>query len=233
MKLKKHIILGIMLFSAPFFMKAEDHPYPKSSQAFDLALGAGSGMMTGSLSWNRTHGVFAANKFRLGYGLRFSGVSGSNLTYITAPANLTSKPETIDSIVVASPTNLALNSSIHIEYLFSPKLRLGFNIDAIGIGFGSKSNVDYISRNNDGSFPNTLEAKPNSFNALLVGDNDLGYLKSEFYVGYAISSKTSLRGGMDMTFAEYTTNQKLANENNRFRIKPVMFFLGVSFNPFN
>lgn len=233
MKTIKLSLMAIALFASPFLSKADENPVPKTSQTFDLALGAGSGMMAGALSWNRTHGIFAANKFRLGYGLRFSGMSGSNQFFSTAPASLTSSPEKIDSISIASPMNLALNASIHIEYMFTPKLRLGFNIDAIGIGFGSKSNVDYISRNNDGSFPNTLEAKPNTLNALLVGDNDLGYLKSEFYVGYAISSKLSLRGGMDMTFGEYTTNQKLANDNNRFRIKPVMFFLGVSFNPFN
>ena len=224
--------MAIALCASPFLSKADENPVPKTSQTFDLALGAGSGMMTGALSWNRTHGIFAANKFRLGYGLRFSGMSGSNQFFSTAPASLTSSPEKIDSISIASPMNLALNASIHIEYMFTPKFKAGFNIDAVGIGFGSKSSVDFISRNNDGTYPTTLDANPNTLNLLLVGDNDLGYLKSEFYVGYAIKNNLWIRAGMDMTFAEYTTAQKLTNDNDRFRIKPVMFFAGISFNPF-
>jgi len=232
MKLKKLLLFVAILCTSPFLANATEPPFPKAAQTFDLALGAGSGMMTGSLSWNKTHGIFAANKFRLGYGLRFSGVTGSNLIYSTAPANLTSSPENIDSIIVAEPMNLAINASIHIEYMFSQKIKAGFNIDAIGFGFGSKSNVDYVSRNNDGSLPTNLDANPNEFNVLLVGDNDIGYLKSEFFVAYALGAKSWLRAGMDMTFAEYTTTQKLALDNDRFRIKPIMFFVGISYNPF-
>jgi hypothetical protein len=233
MKTIKLSLMAIALCAIPFVSKADENPIPKISQTFDLALGTGSGMMTGSLSWNRTHGVFASNKLRLGYGLRFSGMSGSNQYFSTAPASLTSSPEKIDSISIPSPLNLALNASIHIEYMFHSKFKAGFNIDAVGIGFGSKSAVDFVSRNNNGAYPNTLDANPNTLNLLLIGDNDLGYLKSEFYVGYALKNNLWIRAGMDMTFAEYTTVQTLTNNNDRFRIKPVMAFVGVAYNPFN
>lgn len=225
-------LLAIAICASPFMSKADETPIPKTTQTFDLALGAGSGMMTGALSWNRTHGIIASNKLRLGYGLRFSGMSGSNQYFSTAPASLTSSPEKIDSISIASPLNLALNASIHIEYMVNSKLKAGFNIDAVGFGFGSKSSVDFVSRNNDGSLPNTLDANPNTLNLLLIGDNDLGFLKSEFFVGYALKNNLWIRAGMDMTFAEYTTVQTLTNDNDRFRIKPVMFFAGISYNPF-
>lgn len=206
---------------------------PKTIVYFDLTLGAGTDIFTGGISWNRTHGILESKKLRLGYGLRFSGISGSNLFYATAPAKLTKEPENIDSIRVTSPLNLAMNAAIYLEYLISPKFKIGFNIDAIGIGFGGEKNVSYISEKNTGQYPTNVQATANSFNLLLMGDNDLGYLKSEFYAGYAINDKMWIRGGMDMTFAEYTTVQTLSNENDRFRAKPVMFFLGFSYNPFN
>jgi hypothetical protein len=226
-------LLAIAIYAFPFMSRAEEKPIPKTLQTIDLSLGAGSGMMTGALTWNRTHGISASNKLRLGYGLRFSGVSGSDQFFTTAPASLTSSPEKIDSISVASPMILSFNASIHIEYMFNSKFKAGFNIDGIGIGFGAKKSVDFISRNNDGTYPNTLEASPNTLNLLLIGDNDLGYLKSEFYVGYAIKNNLWVRVGMDMTFAEYTTVQTLTHNNDRFRIKPVLFFAGISYNLFN
>ncbi|MBA2582252.1 MAG: hypothetical protein H0V01_02560 [Bacteroidetes bacterium] len=213
-------------------LKAQENEIPKTTQAFGLAIGAGDGIYSGALSWNRTHGLFNGKKIRLGYGLRFSGFSGSNLTYTTAPAKLASDESTIDTLIVNSPLAMGLSASIHIEYLFTPKLKAGFNIDAIGLGFGSESSTTFISSENTGNFPVNPSARPTPFNLLLVGDNDIGYLKSEFFIAYAISEKLWLRGGMDMTFSEYTTSVKLTNNNDRFRYKAIMFFLGISFNPF-
>lgn len=231
---KRRIFSSIVcVFVLSTFGYSQNDEAPKTVSHFDAMIGAGENVFTGGLSWNRTHGILESKKLRLGYGLRFSGISGSNLYYSTAPANLTSEPENIDSVLVGNPLNLALNAAIYLEYLISPKIKLGFNIDAIGVGFGQNQNTTYVSHKNSGKYPTNVDANPNVFNALLVGDNDLGYLKSEFYVGYALNEKMWIRGGMDMTFAEYTTTQKLSNDNDRFRAKPVMFFLGFSFNPFN
>jgi hypothetical protein len=215
------------------FSYSQNDAVLKTVSHFDAMFGVGENVFTGGVSWNRTHGILKSKKLRLGYGLRFSGISGNDLYYATAPADLTSDPENIDSILVGSPLNLALNAAVYLEYLISPKLKVGFNIDAIGVGFGQSQNTTYFSHKNSGKHPTNVDADANSFNALLVGDNDLGYLKSEFYVGYALNEKMWIRGGMDMTFAEYTTTLKLLNDNDRFRAKPVMLFLGFSINPFN
>jgi len=234
MKMKNQFLtlnLIICLFLFPK-LKAQDTEVPRTMQYVDLAVGAGDGIYTGALSWNRTHGLLKSKKLRLGYGLRFSAFSGSNLNYITAPANLTANEATIDTLLVNSPLTLGLSASIHIEYLISSKFRVGFNIDALGLGFGSESNTTFIS-NNIGQLPFNPTAKPTALNVLLIGDNDIGQLKSEFYLAYALSPKLLLRGGLDMTFSEYTTNVKLTNDNDRFRYKAMMLFVGISFNPFN
>ncbi len=232
MKIKTSLILSIFFSFYFFSVKAQETEIPKTIQAFDIAIGAGDGIYSAGLSWNRTHGLLKSSKLRLGYGLRFSSFSGTNLQYITAPAKLTANEQTIDTLLINSPLNLGLNASIHIEYMFTPRLKGGFNIDAIGISFGSESATTFISTAHAGNFPVNPTARPTPFNVLLVGDNDIGYLKSEFFVAYAISEKFWIRGGLDMTFSEYTTEVKLAHENDRFRYKAMMFFLGLSFNPF-
>ncbi|NHE56940.1 hypothetical protein [Cyclobacterium plantarum] len=232
-------LLKFYLFLTAFLLavncvKAQDATIPKKEANFDLALGMGeNSSFSYALSWNQSHGMFSSNKFRLGYGLRFSGFTGSELNYITAPADLTGDEATIDTLLISNPHTLGLSALINLQYQLSSKFKIGFNIDAIGLGFGSTSDGRFISSENTGQYPEMVKASPSSFNLLLVGDRDLGQLKSEFYVAYALSEKTWLRGGMDMTFTEYTTNQELTNANDRFRYKPVLVFLAVSYNPFN
>ncbi|MFO7825885.1 MAG: hypothetical protein R6V72_18255 [Cyclobacterium sp.] len=227
------------LFLTAFFLavtcvQAQDMALPKKESNIDLALGMGeNSSFSYALSWNTSYGLFSSNKFRLGYGIRFSGFTGSELNYITAPADLTGDDATIDTLLVNSPHSMGLSALINLQYQFSSKFKLGFNIDVIGVGFGSTDDSRFISSENTGQYPQTLESSPSSFNLLLGGDNDLGQIKSEFYIAYALSEKTWLRGGMDMTFSEYTTNQELTNANDRFRYKPVLVFLAVSYNPFN
>lgn len=232
-------LLKFYLFITAFLLavtcvQAQNPTLPKKESNVDLALGIGeNSSFSYALSWNTSYGIFSSNKFRLGYGIRFSGFTGSELNYITAPADLTSDDQTIDTLLVNSPHSMGLSALVNIQYQFSPKFKLGFNIDAIGLGFGSSDNSTFISSENTGQYPQTVESSPSSFNLLLGGDNDLGQIKSEFYIAYALSEKTWLRGGMDMTFSEYTSNQELTNANDRFRYKPVLVFLAVSYNPFN
>ncbi|WP_154855204.1 hypothetical protein [Cyclobacterium xiamenense] len=231
-------LLKFYLFLTAFFLavtcvQAQTTSLPKKESNIDLALGMGeNSSFSYALSWNTSYGMFSTNKFRLGYGLRFSGFTGSDLNYITAPADLTGDDTTIDTLLVNSPHTMGLSALINLQYQFSSKFKLGFNIDVIGLGFGSSNDATFISSENTGQYPQTLESSPSSFNLLLVGDNDLGQLKSEFYIAYALSEKTWLRGGMDMTFSEYTTAQELTNANDRFRAKPVLVFLAISYNPF-
>ncbi|MGF1639231.1 MAG: hypothetical protein ACFCUU_19295 [Cyclobacteriaceae bacterium] len=208
---------------------AQSIEIPKTSHSYEAAIGFGDGV-NGSIAWTRTHGLFQSKKIRLGYGLRLSAFGGSNLEYITAPANLTSNDETIDTLVVNSPLTMGLNAVIHIEYMLSSKLKLGFNIDAFGVGFGRESDAQFVSTESS-QFPGTISAKPTSYNLLLVGDNDIGHLKSEFFVAYRVTDPLWLKAGLDLTFSEYTTDRLLTHENDRFRYKAMLFFVGVSFSP--
>lgn len=208
---------------------AHGQEIPKINQNVDVAAGIGASQFSSAIQYVRTHGIGQSNKFRLGYGVRFSVFGGSDLMYVTAPANLTGNSATIDSLSIASPLTFGLSAVIHIQYQFSPKFMAGFNIDAVGVGLGAETDGTFIS-SEAGNLPVQQQATPTSLNLLLIGDNDIGQLKSEFYVAYALTEKVWLRAGADMTFSEYTTKQVLTNDNDRFRFKAMIFFVGASFS---
>ncbi len=225
-----------LLFLASMFvmnnsvLAQEENSIPKTSSDISLSVGFGKDLFAGSLGWNRTHGLGSSHKFRLGYGLRVSSLSGTNLNYTTAPANLAADLTKVDTLLVAKANTIALNAVINIQYQLSKKLMVGFNIDAIGIGLGSETVSTLISSDTKAAgLPANPSVKPSSLNALLVGNNDLGQLKSELYAAYNVSSKLWVKGGLDLTFSEYTAAQKLTQDNDRFRYKANLIFLGISY----
>ena len=115
---------------------------------------------------------------------------------------------------------------------FAKKVEVGFNIDVLGIGFGSKTEGEFVSTEND-EFNGTQTAKPTSISLLLGGDNDRGMLNSEIYVGYWITEKLNARVGLNYLFTEYTTSEKLAQDNDRFRNKTGMPFIAIGFSPYH
>lgn len=196
----------------------------------------------GSLAFHYTHlwKIGKAQKLSLGLGGRFTSYLGSNQNYITAPAKLTSGStgpfvifkenlvENIDSLVIKSPFVNSINLSINIQYGFSSKITVGFNIDAIGFSFGGKKQGNYIN----GSIGSITSGKPTGFNILLISDNDRGSLNSELFARYQLNDKWSVKGGVVFLFTEYTTDtkvQQFPEANDRFRNKSLMLGLGVSY----
>jgi hypothetical protein len=221
-------MLTIFWTSSLFSQESE---IPKIKSNFDVAVGTGKEYFSGALSWNRTHGLGSSNKFRLGYGVRISSLSGKNIVYTSAPANLAADLTKVDTLNIEKSGTVGLNAVINIQYQLSSKFLLGFNIDAIGVGLGSETTGNFISSDNNGKFPAVQQKlTPTGTNVLLVGNNDIGQLKSEIFIGYDFSEKIGARLGLDLTFSEYKTATKLTNDNDRFRNKANLLFLAVSYN---
>ena len=78
----------------------------------------------------------------------------------------------------------------------------------------------------------TQTAAPTSFDLLLVSDNDIGALNSELYFRYWFKPKWAIKAGASFAFTEYTTENKLRLENDRWRNKSLMGMIGITFSPF-
>jgi hypothetical protein len=222
--MKKLVILSITLlcFAVSAFSQTK---YPAKTTDADVAVSFGNGFST-ALSYNKQVGLGTQKRFKIGAGVRLTSFFGKKLDFITAPANLTSKPEMIDTINFAGVQSNALNLNIQLQYSFN-KLDLGFNIDAIGASFGA-SQSGKVAASTSTLNKSTQAAKLSSFNILLVGDNDLGSLNSELYARYWFTEKIGLRVGGSFQFIEYTTDKVIAFDNQRFRLKTLQPFVALS-----
>jgi hypothetical protein len=228
------VIIGSLLNAN---VHAQDVPKVVS----ELEANAAAGSYRGSLSvaYFRTWKFGEKRRIGIGAGLRYTGLLGANLYYITAPAELTSEStsplilfkenvvENIDSVLFKSAQVNSINLAINLDYRVSARLTAGFSIDAIGFSFGKKISGNYIN----GYEGKITEAKPTPFNVLLISDNDRGSLNSELYAKYFVKEDLAIKAGAQFLFSEYTTEtnvQQFPEPNDRFRNKSLLFTAGVS-----
>ncbi len=237
--------LRFLFFPILFLCSSLYGQYLRSpNQVLDLGISAGASQQALSLSYSHLHGFGKKKNFRVGYGLRFSYNWGSNKDFVTAPAELTSGktglgvifseniPENFDTLRFSSYGIGSLNLSIHLNYRINPKFEVEFNIDAVGFSFGIDRDARYeTTRNNQWS--SVQSAHPTAFNLLLTSDNDLGSLNSELMLRYWPNPRIGVRAGATFIFAEYTTEQTLYKDNDRFRNKALMGLFGFSYRLFN
>ncbi len=212
------------------------------SQVKEVNVTSAIGNSQGSVSALVQHDweLWKSKKFAIGVGARFTSYFGANQYYITAPAKLTSGstgPQVIfkenidaniDTFLVKSPQVNLLNLLLNLRYKFNEKFTVGFNIDAIGFSFGGSKHGNYIN-GAQGAMEN---AKPTSFNVLLISDNDKGSLNSELYVKYYWNEKWGAKVGAQFLFTEYTTDtdvQQFPEPNDRFRNKSFLVAAGVTY----
>ena len=216
----------------------------KINNTFDLAISSNVNQHCLALSWVKFYPVTKKQRFKIGYGVRFTTQGSKKLYYVTAPAILTSKQtgpqvlfspiyyENVDTLFVSRSQNNLVNISINLQYTIKNKIDIGFNIDGAGISFGGSTTGKYMAyQSPDNGSQQT--AQPTIFNLLLVSDNDIGGLNSELYFRYWINPKWAIKCGATFLFTEYTTYNKLRLDNDRWRNKALMGLAGITFSPFN
>lgn len=229
-------------------LAAQDDGPRAHNHLADFMLGIGSGQTNVTTSYQISWKFGANQRLRMGAGMRFNAFFAKDKYFVTAPAEIVKgeaglgaffkKPieENMDSVQFSSAQVYSLNFLVHIGYAFSEKFAAGFNIDVIGASFGGTQSGTYINGNSPGGPVSTpVSGAPTGFNLLLVGENDIGSLNSEFFVTYALNSNWSLKAGIQHIFMEYTTTtkaQQLPEPNDRFRITPTVFCAGVVYRIF-
>ena len=194
-----------------------------------------------ALSSKQLFGIGKNRRFKIGYGLRLNHNFGSNARFTTAPAILTSGGTSpliffngndivanIDTLKGTSFSVTSINIPLYLEYAITNKIDVGFNIDLTGLSFGTAKSV-YNTIHSTSANRGNISAKATPFNLLLVSDNDLGSLNSEFVVRYHLNNKLIMTGGASFAFAEVTTSSKLYLDNDRFRKKQLLGMIGVSY----
>jgi len=240
--LKKSIVLLLFLYLAHSASAQSNSNFWNGTYG-SVNLSAGNQEQTIALSYHKNWGIGKAKRFKIGTGVRFNAYFGQNREYTTAPAKLTSKQEgpqvlfsetfeeNLDTLVVKSSNTNSVNLLINLEYALTPKLDIGFNIDAVGFSFGpTESGVLTSSLQSPSN--RAVSTKPTAINGLLISDNDWGSLNSELYLRYKFHSRWAINGGLTFIFSELRTDGKYVLDNDRFRHKALMPMLGITWYPF-
>ena len=216
----------------------------KSNHFFDGAISFGNKRIAPAIGWAHLHGIGKKKqKLKIGYGVRITSFNGKNQDYITAsakvvkgvtgPAVFAKKPilENIDTLMLERPQVNAINLNLQLQYSFTNRFDVGFNIDLVGFSFGPSRSAILKSSDRRTNLSSIQEATPTSFNLLLGADNDIGTLNSEFYGKYWITKRIAIKGGFSHLFTEYTSKADLPG-GKRFRNISNLIFVGVSFSPY-
>ncbi len=224
--MKKIILLAIVLGSG-FGASAQ---YRLNAGA---SVGAGASMF--SLGAEREFNVFS-DKFHINPGVRLSIFNGNDLEYITAPAKYTSNDDQLDTITFGTVQNNFANLYVRLGYDITPKLSVSFDIDVVGVSFGSEQDYsdfrpgEALRSGPQNAFGHSQKGSPTTLNVLLIGDNDIGSLNSTLNISYDITNRLGIDLGAGLIFTEYTiATGRGYDGNDRFRNKNIMGYLGVSY----
>lgn len=237
----KRIFTLIILFVIATNVNAQKRENNEQSASASMAFG--SNQFTTAFSYRYLWNFGKKKQWQMGAGLRLTNNFGKNNYYITAPAKLTSGKtgpavlfadqlnQNIDSILFANTQANSLNLTVNFGYKINDKWSVGFDIDAIGFSFGGKEQGTYLGNGGSVAIAN---AKPSGFNWLLVSDNDLGTLNSEFFAQYNINNKWSAKLGFQFLFTEFTTDTNVqttptGEKNDRFRNKAGQISIGATY----
>jgi hypothetical protein len=238
----KKIIISTILFST-IVLNATAQKKESKEQSITGSIALGSKQFTTAFSYRYLWNFGKKKQWQMGTGVRWSSNFGNKNYYITAPAKLTSGKtgpgvffanqinQNIDSLFFPQSQTNAINITVNFGYQINNKFLVGFDIDAIGFSFGGKKESAYLG--NGGSIA-PANAKPTGFNLLLVSDNDLGSLNSEFFAQYQINKNWSAKLGFQFLFTEYTTDTKIqttptGEKNDRFRNKSGQISIGATY----
>jgi long-subunit fatty acid transport protein len=235
-------IISITFFSM-LFVSANAQKRAATDQAASLSIAFGKNQFTTALNYQYLWNFGKKKQWQMGTGARLTNNFGNKNFYITAPAKLTSGKTgpgvffsdqiagNIDSLYFLKTQTNVINITVNFGYKINDKFTVGFNIDAIGFSFGGSQAGTYYG--NAGTVVAT-NAKPTGFNLLLVSDNDLGTLNSEFFGQYNFNKKWAGKIGFQFLFTEYTTSTKVqttpsGEKNDRFRNKSGELSVGATY----
>lgn len=228
--------------------KQEFYFHPKGyryNNYFELSGIVGSNQYGGFASWSHFHGIGKKKqRFKLGYGARITSYFGQNKDYYTAPSKLTRGMngiasvfsdkivENFDTLRIRNAQTNSLNIFFTLQYTFFDRLDIGGTLELVGLSFGGKVTAQYYSSKNEpGTYSLVQSAAPTGYNVLLTGDNNIGNLNYDVYVRFWISNQWAVRASVYFSHTEYTTQNNLRLENDRFRNRFIGASLGVTFCP--
>ncbi len=196
---------------------------------FSATLGLGNQIGAGSLGYAAMYGFGDSQRLRIGGGIRLNLALGitDSVPYCSKVYKDTLNNSFRDSLLVEKPFLGSANLGFYISYDINDRWEIGASTDLVGFGFGSKKNAFLINSLTQDTL--STEAEIRSFVRL---PKVRGTLNNEVFVGYKFNPRWRLRVGIQYLLTEYLTPEKFFNDNDIYKNKAILGFIGITFTPF-
>lgn len=193
---------------------------------YDVAGGFGD-LTSVVFSYHRMTNVGTSERLQFGLGGRATLMVGE---LRMLPLTNRPVPFSVHDTLTISIAPVLLNLVGHASWSFSERLSAGMNIDLFGVTAGGSRSGTY--KENQSATPERVNAKPAGINifGFAIGD-DRGSLNSEFYLGWKLSDKYTLRGGLSHQRVHYNTEIAMASFTSEFAAYANLAFLGLRITP--
>jgi hypothetical protein len=248
--MKKLLIALLTFFSV--------HSFAQSPVAARLNSGYEAGMAYSKNNYHPSIGYYQLINIgerklvSLGWTARLGSFFGDNINYYTAPARLSRGKSGLGAL--GAPLVNQNIDTVRFDYVTMTSLNFGFraqvnlgrvefggSADLIGLTLGRRRTARY--RSSTGAFlvdsVNTTpftganvsqRARPSYANLRLLGDNDMGTLATEIYGRVHINQRLAVKVGYQWLTTEVTAqNRDVVADNNRFRNRANMVYVGLTF----
>lgn len=187
----------------------------RHATVLDLTGAVGPTLNYASAAAWRLWGLDRAGRFQVGVGGRVAHFFAADyaLDPQAGPAAY--------GIQVARPNVTSFNAAFHLRARVAGPLRLGFNLDALGLSVGPERSRQALAAGP--ASPADGPVRPVPANVLLGGLPDRGSLNSELYAAVALAGGLSLRVG----YSHVTTGYE--DDASRFRRFRNLAALGLSY----
>lgn len=251
--MRKIITLVFILTSAAAF--SQSYTSNRLNSGMDIGAGFKKDYLVPSLTYYEMLNLDSKQIFSIGWTVRVGAFYGDNLNYTTAPARLTRGKTgfaalnaplveaNIDTMRFDWVTVTSANIGVRAQVRLGP-VEIGGSADLLGFAFGKSREGRY--RSSTGVFEaadstgNPIEltfrnnpkqyAQPQRVNVRMLGDNDRGALATDVYIRFRLMRRLAVRAGYQWVTTEMrASNLNIVDENQRFRNRASMAYVGLTF----
>jgi hypothetical protein len=229
---KLTFLLSTFIFLASFATQAQ-HTTTRLTDFADLGVATGDKGFMPSFQFNEYLKLEKTGLLQVGWGVRVAHLSAKNLDLTSAPSRLANQILSTDTLQMGQATLTSLNFSLAAQVSFFNRLDLGVSTDILGLAFGGKRTGYYLgsagfSKDSTNIHQTYQLAKPTGSAIQLFGNSQRGNLNSEIYARLRITTNFGIKAGYVFAVNEYKTDNVLVDDNDRFRARHNLFYIGLS-----
>jgi hypothetical protein len=129
----------------------------------------------------------------------------------------------------------SFNFNVSAQISLFGRLDIGANADILGFALGNRRAGYYLGSRGYNKVDSLnlhqtyQQARPARLNILWLGDDRRGNLNAEIYARILFMQRVGVKVSYFFTTNEYRTDQPLVDDNQRFRFRSQMIYIGLTF----